>query len=270
MPSSPVTREPVIPAVVTPTEPLRVPGSISLPTPPRQATPDTKEISNEGPESRRGSALAPPADIQPILSRTESKTPVPVAVPQKTTMGMSLSPPMGLEESPMGTPTPSGFGSSPVMPSDMSGMDEVDSGYAFPPIPVTDSAVPEAAEPPAPILSPVPQSRYNATPPVPVSQYMATPPIETARTPSPAAMSQRTSASPVPRTVVTPTPPSTSALGQMSFTTPNQAQENGTQNGNGWSAVPGDPSTWTMEQVVAWAMGKGFDDMVCHRFMGEY
>jgi hypothetical protein len=56
----------------------------------------------------------------------------------------------------------------------------------------------------------------------------------------------------------------------MSFTTPNQAQENGTQNGNGWSAVPGDPSTWTVEQVVAWAMGKGFDDMVCHKFMGEY
>lgn len=184
-------------------------------------------------------------------------------------MGMSLSPPMGLEESPMGTPTPSGFGSSPVMASDMSSMDEVDSGYAFPPIPVTASAVPNP-EPPAPILSPVPQSRYNATPPVPVSQYMATPPVETARTPSPAAMSQGTSASPIPRTVVTPTPPSTSALGQMSFTTPNQAHENGTQNGNGWSAVPGEPSTWTVEQVVAWAMSKGFDDMVCHKFMGEY
>jgi hypothetical protein len=246
---------PVIPAVVTPTEPLRVPGSISIPTPPRQATPEVNDIATA--TSRRGSALAPPADIQPTLSRNDSTTPVPV-LPHKPTMGMSLSPPMGVEESPMGTPTPSGFGSSPVMASDMSGMDEVDSGYAFPPIPVAS-----APEPPAPILSPVPQSRYNATPPV---QYMPTPPVETARTPSPAAMSQRTSGSPVPRTVVTPTPPSASALAQ-SFTTPNQ--ENGMQGGNGWSAVPGDPSMWSVDQVVAWAMSKGFDDAVCHKFVGE-
>lgn len=172
---------------------------------------------------------------------------------------MSLSPPMGVEESPMGTPTPSGFGASPVMASDMSTMDEVDSGYAFPPIPIAASAPAAAQEPPTTILSPVPQSR------APASQYMPTPPVETtARTPSPS-MPRPTSASPVPRTVVTPTPPSTSALGQ-SFATP--YQENGMQSTNGWSAVPGDPSMWSVDQVVAWAASKGFDDAVCHKFVG--
>lgn len=239
------------------------------PDPVRQSTPEP--------------ALAPPANIQvPALSRTESATPVPVApitsteaspkTPAAPRGGMTLSPQMQVEESPMGTPLPADFGTSPIMASNPEmapHMDEVDAGYAFPPIPVAAPQAPVA--PSLPIAEPAPPPAILS--PTPVAQHMPAPQSQApaVRTPSPSAAPNGYTHE-APREVVTPTPPSTSSLGQAPFTTPSQAppSENIPSHTNGWAAVPGDPSTWTVDQVVAWAKGKGFDDAVQYKFFGEY
>lgn len=278
--------QPVAPVVPSPVEPLRVPGSIGTPTSssPVQKAVDVPQLAPDVVQERLPTpepepALAPPANIEAPAPRSEVEpaattarapsTEASPSAPAATRGGLTLSPPMNIEESPMGTPAPAEFGTSPIMASnpDMgSHTDEVDAGYSFPPIPVTAPSVPLAPSPPiTESASPV-----AVVAPTPVAQHISAPQtqIPAARTPSPLHNGRTQEA---PRDVVTPTPPSTSVLGQTQFTTPNQssAVDSTTSGTNGWAAVPGDPSTWTVDQVVAWAKGKGFDDAVQHKFFGK-
>lgn len=284
MQSTPSPQQPIAPIVPSPVEPLRVPGSISTPTSssPVQKAADVPQLAQDVAQERKATpepALAPPANIEAPAPRSEvvpaaatakvTSTEASPSAPAATRGGLTLSPPMNIEESPMGTPAPAEFGTSPIMASnpDMgSHTDEVDAGYAFPPIPAAAPSVPLAPSPP--ITESAPPVAVVAPTPVPHHIPASQTQIPTARTPSPLHNGHTQEA---PREVVTPTPPSTSVLGQTQFTTPNQgsAMENTTSSTNGWAAVPGDPSTWTVDQVVAWAKGKGFDDAVQYKFFGE-
>lgn len=153
-------------------------------------------------------------------------------------------------------------------------MDEVDAGYAFPPIPVTTSA---PAEEPQREASPVPPVAIVSPAPVGFAQNLPTP-MSAAhgmpRTPSPHAASNGSPfqyASPA-NEVSTSTPPPVGghSAPSMAFTPSGQnMQSDNALASNGWASVPGDPMVWSVEQVVGWAKGKGFDDAVCAKLIGK-
>ncbi|KAJ9096715.1 hypothetical protein QFC21_004985 [Naganishia friedmannii] len=299
-----VPATPAVPSTMppTPVEPLRVRGSQSGASSSRPETPPQSTVQENPPSTgssddaqRRVKELTPPAENtspvalpapasvasppQTVLTPAEPATNSPRQVVKPANNAMSLSPPMLAEESPMGTPTPAGYGAtSPLAalaPENgfqgvAQGMDEVDAGYAFPPIPVATSAprdekqLETSSVPPVAVISPAP---------VGFAQNLATPLTGAhgmPRTPSPHAASNGSPfqyASPA-KGVTTSTPPPARQSGPTSYASAGQnLQADNSVPTNGWASVPGDPMVWTVEQVVGWAKGKGFDDSVCDKLI---